>query len=552
MDAALKEHRDLSESAADIAVKGFRQIFHWPLSLLEPEGSKPIIERLARSVGEVWSDRQPDPTYEEIVYFHDFVQDFLYDNPSDKSSDHWRFKRDDIRTLKLSIGGRETCFAVDRLWLDLFSFGVAIVTLEIRSTESLTLARTQTLIDHARRAFPGYWNEGIPGLCPVSATLGNGAGEERHLVAEPEALLRNWRPAPRKRPLPRIFPWWRELAAPLRLVGEPRAPGDPDSPEWRHVLDERIPVMSWVALDTPAGMDDSQALLRVSEGDWFRLAGADEAGESAYPYNRDFLKAQAPTLFYDRFMADGRSKGTVRQAFAGYHHMLVGTGWFFENIIVKHFACHYRQMNFIAQLEFATLLTFSRRVTDLVRSRPERPDFARMLQTIRGDVLDFTHCYHFTHVSNHLQAREMNEMLRRSLDLDALRRDVDAEIQAAAEFAFASEQAAQTESQSLLTEVATLFLPGSLAAGLSGMNVVTGFSQFEGASRLSGIAELAAWTFVSYGALALFLLCQPRNGSRARQRMLPWIGGIAMAAFTVAALCGIEAVGHSSLGLLRN
>ena len=371
--------------AADIAVKGFRQIFHWPLSLLEPEGSKPRIERLAASVGKVWTARQPDPPYEEVVYFHDFVQDFLYENSDNGSPDHWRFKRDDIRTLNLEVAGRESRFEVERLWLDLFSFGVAIVTLELRSLEPLDLARTQTLIDHARRAFPGYWKDGQPGLCPSRATLNADTEDACLLVPEAEAELKAWRPGAKKRLIPRMFPWWRELARPLRLLGEPG-----DGPEWRHVLDERIPVMSWVALETPAGLSDREALLRVSRGDWFRLAGADQAGQSSSPYNCSFLETQAPTLFYDRFMPDETSDGTVRQAFAGYHHVLVGTGWFFENLVVNHFACHYRQMNFIAQLEFATLLTFSRRVTDLVRSRLDRSDFARALQTIRGDFLDFT------------------------------------------------------------------------------------------------------------------------------------------------------------------
>jgi hypothetical protein len=254
---------------------------------------------------------------------------------------------------------------------------------------------------------------------------------------------------------------------------------------------------------TAPAIGDQVALMRVTEGDWYRIAAADYAGTNAMPYHAPFLRNQREALFYDRFLPNSLTEGgTARQTFAGYHHALVGAGGFFDKLVVNHFSSHYRQMNMIAHLEFAALLTFSRRLTDLVREHDpadQADQFRAKLQSIRRDFLTFIHRYHFTDVSNHLQAREMNARLRQSMGLDGLRAEIDAEIAAASDFAATMDQTDSTRAQERLSQVAALFLPATVAIGAGGMNIIT---DLDDGQTLATAAECGMLSF--WGALAYF------------------------------------------------
>lgn len=524
--------------ADQIAVSAFRQIFHWPLSLAKPERPRDTINDIAAALGAKWEKvtARPD-AYEEGVYFHDTVQQFLYPR---ESNERQTFARYDLKELCLTIGGKAHGFKVERLTLDLFAFGAAVVTLEIVANAPGTLAEVQTIIDHGRRAFPGFWSDdGMPGYCPSAARLMIN-GTQMDMPAPPrEQMRKHWC----DRGVPQLFPWWQEIAAPLVFEGQPNSDA---RPEWRHVLDERIPVMSFISLTNPA-LTDQAAYQQISKGDWFRIAGADQAGDDTMPYNANFLDAQAERLFYDRFHLDGKTTYTTRQCFAGYHYAMVGSGSdFFDTHAQTHFSSHYRQMNFIAHLEFATLLTFSRRISDLVRTKNGTGDeiaFRNAIHTLRTELLAFTHLYTFTDVSNHLQAREMNRMLRDAMGLEALRADVQAELAAASDFAQAAETREATASQIRLTEFASLFLPASLATGFGGMNLLAGLDRDEGVTLViaPALAQFAVWVGLAYGVGALFLGLIDR-----KQRVFTWSWRISAGALALAALVWVWETRHGT------
>lgn len=481
---------DIEKAPANrIPVPHLRQIFHLPLSLFKPKDGEALKSQmngvcaaLSRDTdrwtitGDRLKETNSSVVYREAAYFHDFVRDFLYpkpsqDKPGHTTADRRCFRRADLEGSEIvfMVNGGGAPFKIIHLTIDLFSFGVAILTVELEFTgKDLRLDRAQTIIDHIRRAFPGFWfgndSASVPGLCPSGVEM-LVKGKSEKMSAGPQSEQINRLADTRSI---RLFPWWREILAPLRLEGE-----EGDAPQWRHVLDERVPVMTYLSLTEP-GKDPATTIRRISDGDWFRIAAADQAGSDPYPYNKAFLEPQARQLFYDRFLADGYTTSATRHSFAGYAYAMVGAGGFHDTHAREHFSSHYRQMNFIAHLEFAALLTFSRRLTDLVR-RDDADDtqaFRKRLQSIRKDYLDYTHQYLFTDVSNHLQAREMNAMLRASLGLSELRRDVEAELNAASDFAHAEEQTELAQSQAMLTDFATLFLPATLGAGFVGMNLL--------------------------------------------------------------------------------
>ena len=544
----MTETKETATKPADqIHVAAFRQIFHWPLSLSKPKEPEKDIDQITNNLGSPWQEVNDRPdAYEEGVYFHDVVQDFLY--PDALRKEHRTFQRKDISELSLTIGGKKRDFTVARLDLDLFRAGSAIVTLELVAKMPGTLADVELVIDHARRAFPGYWFNAeqddkkpaiwVAGLCPSDAVL-TIAGTKTPLVQAPRDEQRaHWRETGR----PMLFPWWQEIARPLVIEGQP----NPDNrPTWRHVLDERIPVMSYISL-TNSSLSDQAAYDQISEGDWHRIAAADAPGKNDMPYNAEFLRRQEPALFYDRFHHDGIITETTRHCFAGYHYAMVGSGWFFDNIARGHFSSHYRQMQFIAHLEFATLLTFSRRISDLVRDKGEKEQEAAFREDVlelRRDLLGFIHRFSFTDVSNHLQAREMNRMLRDAMGLEGLRADVQAELTAASDFAMAAEAREATRSQTRLTEFASLFLPASLGAGFAGLDLFPALDTGTEAadSFAPTLAYLSFWLFLAY-ALGWAVLW----GTKARGWVLWLSRGIAVGALGLAVMIWVWQARHGT------
>lgn len=480
-----------------IPLSQFRQILHLPLSLLDPDqagGPEAQMRRLLKQMAaHGWAparttfNDEPGPhSYEEAAYFHDFVRDFLY--AKDRDNQHYSFCRPDMidQEMVFHLGSGDVACTIKTLEIDLFTFGVAILTLELIAAAPMTLARALDLIDHGRRAFPGFWyDDTTPGLCPRAVTLG-GTRHEAEARADQVAHFR-------ANGALRLFPWWRKILAPLCLQGEKRESG---LPVWRHVLDERIPVMSFLALPDKTTYD------AISEGDWFRIASADGAGTDPMPFNGPFLREQAEAIFYDRHAPSEDSTSCTRHSFMNGHYALTGAGWFVENIIQTHFRSIYRKMHFMAILEYVALATFSRRMTRLAL-QPQN------LMTLREGYLSFSHHFRFSETSSHLQAREMNARLREMTGLDQLRADVEAELRAASDFAIVKEQRDMGRSQEALTRFATLFLPATLATGFAGMNIVADFlGQITPATPrtawLWGLAELMFWAAIAYG-IGLFV-----------------------------------------------
>jgi hypothetical protein len=283
-----------------------------------------------------------------------------------------------------------------------------------------------------------------------------------------------------------LFPWWEKILAPLVIDGTQvgTAAKKNKEPVFRQVLDERIPVMTTLSLSRGEG--SSADLEQIPDGDWFRLAAADPTGNAPYPYNPDFLEKHRDAYFYDRFHAHPNidQSGATRFLFAGYHFAAVGAGGFFDDFVTEHMRRHYRQMVFIVQLEHATLLMLSSRLSHAAKRKNlknETKNFRTEVIEIENEFLNFTHRYRFTGVSNQLQGTEIYDKLRQSMGIDRLFDDVRTELQQASEFALALEQrdatkAAENLAQGAhqLTEVATLGVVLGIVVGTIGMNALFG------------------------------------------------------------------------------
>ena len=507
--------------ADQIAVREFREILIWPLALESGDPVAATIDHLARSIeadnASPWrrihdpmDHIEPAPAntresladqaqlYAEFVYFHDFIQQFLYQKQGAATPPFYLFQRNDIHHVLVTLSdGVSLRLDIERLNLYLFSFGVAFVVIEAASCGiplqdggKLTLDTVQTFMDEFRRAYAPFWfvngETASAGYSPARVAWLDGNGEEilggPHTEPSFDQEFDKIRHCKEKERHPSLFSHWDRLLDPLCLKGMQGANKHAkNAAVWRHIVDERIPFMSYISLASVSGGEGSpEDLKRISRGDWMRLCFADRAGSDPLPYNPFFLRHFETDQCYDRFFPHAGSQNAVRHMFSGYAYCAVGAGWFCDNHLNHHFRRHYFQMALLAHMEFAALLSFSSRITRAVTALQKNGDeknayetFQNTILGIEKEFLDFTHRYRFTAVSNQVQAIELYGMWRKHLRLQDISDDLSRELKDATDFIFANDQDIQTKTGNYLNIVATIGVALGLPMAFLGMNIVT-------------------------------------------------------------------------------
>lgn len=501
--------------ANDIPVTLFRQILIWPMvlaadadtDLADPIAlSQAAVTRLTTGGGSKWKRlRDPltylDPApaaapsqqaYQEFVYFHPFVQRFLYGSARDRQDSPFQiFRRTDLAEIGATIfqGARgrliQIRLSVQRLHLYVTDTGNVMLVLELSSDdglaradlprydpesdptakpERLSLADVQALLNILRRTYPPYWDHnGLAGQCPAEVALHwtDGRGVQRFTMPDPRACAR----AIDRTRHPPVAQHWAELLAPLTVASACRDAGS-CSPVLRHVVDERIPLMALIGVEDPT---------QIRPGDWYRLAFADDPGAGAYPYGRTFLEGLGARHFYDRFW-DPEKGFATRYVQSGYCFAMVGQdNGFYRGVLLEHFRRHYFQMRLILHFHHATLLTLSDRLSQAIdrhgRDRKLR-HLRRAVHAVQLDILCFTHRYWFESVSNHVQPQELFEAWRAEVGTKRLFDQLNREAAESDRFLQTEEQAEQTKAAHRLNRVGAGVAGFVLTTGLLGMNLL--------------------------------------------------------------------------------
>lgn len=484
-------------SAAAIKLAEFRQILIWPLTIDHNEvatgdceiadlvrgeaerlGSKaaPAWQRVADPLFHLRREAGPLPSspqsrqepYAELVYFHDFVQRFLYPKPEEHAAGRTLlhlFERSDIASVRISqftgVANDTFSFEVERCNLYLFPVGVAVLAVEISTagcSRQPSLAEALYLQDGFRRCYVPYFDGEQDASGGINYEPRDVAASVEWLDAEGKAIrLRDARSEPETDPAyvfaaardftvasrePPMFRHWADLL-PLRLNRKTAA--DDTRPRWRHIVDERIPVMTYARIVEEKGEDGplrpGENLARVERGDLIRLCFADTPGPSGtLPYDEEFLENFEKENCYLRF----RSMGTLHM-FAGYCYVaLTAEGKGCPTYLVNHFRHMYFQMALISHMEMASYLAFSSRVSGTVERASLSGSlrdlkFRNSILHIQEEFLRFVHLFRFTGLSNQLQAKELYDAWRKHLRLHTLYGDVQSELESATQFLFAME-----------------------------------------------------------------------------------------------------------------
>jgi hypothetical protein len=454
----------------------FRQTLFWPLRLRFPETDKAEITEknnfatiIKKRLTHPWEpvddlyrrgmDSDKLTRYAEFVYFHPFIRRFLYGDPENGNALHI-YQRTDVKTVQITLRkGQEFTCNVDRIHLYLFDLNVTLLVMEISSTDLTELKDVENLLDQFRHAYPPYWDQNGAGHSPQTVTLFD---ENQQPLANSEYKNQeSYLNFVEKHKAIPVAHHWESLLKPFVQY-------KPDEPSklisYEQIEDERIPHMAFLAFDKPT---------LLTKGDFMRLAFADEEGSSnTFPYSTSFSKHFESKYCYDRFWESSEDLKTnpkhnwmtTRYLCCGYAFTMIGEDnpKFFTNEkegALSHFRHHYFQIGLIAHFHKAALLMLWDELAQAVANSQTQPKkFREDVDKILRKLLQFTHRYWFTEVSNQVQAKELFDMWSNHLGSRELFDRVMKEAQDAHQYLDMREQKEQTDTTTRLTVVATIGL----------------------------------------------------------------------------------------------
>ncbi len=479
-------------------VRDFREILIWPLQLRPPTIKQGWFSKLIRQLVKSgnWTARedlydrntthQESTRYAELVYFHPFVQRFIYK----KNTPVRLFVRDDINKVRAHVRyndkkediniDKHLELIVDRVHLYLFKdMEIAILTLEVSGTD-IELIEAQIFLDQFRRAYPPYWDNNRGGHCPVKVEWEDKSG---HSLAVSDYNEKDkYLNFVNKHKQPLTARHWLYLLAPLKpYYGE--GTDNNESFYFKHIVDDRIPHMCYLAFDNP---------IELTCGDFMRIGFADEPGNSyTLPYAEGFMKDFKKNYCYDRFWGyDMNCPATdwlrMRYILTGYGFTMIGPtnkqgGRNFycdaEGGALAHFRHHYFQMGLVAHFHKAALLVFLDRLSkDIEKYNESKPDqfreFYKKTRNTLGNLLLFTSRYWFPDLSNQVQGQELFHLWSKHLGTQALFNQVSKEARDVYDFLEMREQRKQTDTSVRLTVVATVGLILALLIGFFSMEII--------------------------------------------------------------------------------
>jgi hypothetical protein len=440
--ATLKRSLPVPTKSPDtIRVSIYRQILIWPLLLKEVAGSETLppsprqfdqfrseFERagwveVCMLPDHVTPKHGSEITYEEMVYFHPPVRDFLYgDGSRELSGPLVRLRRSDVLGAELTFKATERPrkFSVPRLELYLCKPLVALLVVEIVTEAGLSLAEAMAVQSYFRQVYPPYFDEhGEPGNCPFELKWLTTHGP---VVSNYQSGRQHFAEFVHQGAEPPVAHHWGWLLKDLKPY-----PGNvPHSTGlfYQQIEDDRIPGMTFLAVDKPD---------EIAEGDFDRLTFCDTSGSTAFPYAQKFLDDRRKDYLYDRFWEPTAGLLT-RYLCSGYQFVLVvKEGENLTNTLLDHYRRPYFRMGLILHFHRAALLKFADDLAEAIKllhgQHPNQEfanaEFRNRVTYIQMTFLKFRSRAWFTEVSNQLQGRELFAWWAKLLGTEAMFKHVD-------------------------------------------------------------------------------------------------------------------------------
>ncbi|MBY0507242.1 MAG: CorA family divalent cation transporter [Bryobacteraceae bacterium] len=469
--------------------------------------------------------------YQDMVFFHPFIRRVYFDSLGMQAGE-WQGEemggegesqlrfyripiepRHRVRLFASDERGRREEVAVTELRLILFANGIGILSLGLQAFD-LTASRALWINEMMRKLYPSSGRQKREGRTPSLVRLM--VGDEVVIEEDFNSCgIRNYLP-----PLSGLL---------TRLLYF----ADYENQEYEAVLDERMIVYTYVALDQrslPDGFarsDDYRMFIS-------RVLYVDHFAEG-YRYDPAFIQEQMRQQLYTRWAHQGTYYG-----FTSYSAVTVcfGERDCDDHLLQEGFLIHrmflsrYHLMALIALFYRATLLDFAER-TALVSRRLDQdfgdgklsPENIDLMDGLRSEFVIFSNYWHFDELANKDEEAEHFALFNRVFRIDPMKTEIGQEVERLNSVLNEYYQRRNTMAVNRLAMLSMILGGGAVLTGFFGMNFGAEFAQifFQPPPHAAQVhwAAMLFVTIATFGALLFGLVLIIKNWEDYRDVLLP-------------------------------
>ncbi len=403
-------------------------------------------------------------TFNESVYFYDFVKEALYDYGGDDNLlRHYEYQLGDAPTYTIDIQGENAPIVLDvsDIILNLYTTGVGILSFHFHNTkkEQSSFDKILKINEFGRRVFPQFLDieTGIQG------TKGAFLAEKITLNIGNKTITDD---------LAEAYPpksGYSERINLSRIILDILPQGLNASKSIKPILDDRMFVICWygndeLINDLSTFNEEKERYNYTQSDEWYQMLFVDK-GELTVQ-NHQMQKVLLEKHSYARWIEQQQLFGITRYSFMA---LTKGTEpW----LIPSHVTTIYYKMIELAIAQRISALNFAQKATEIAKFKGDTKDVSTKVNDLFKAYIQFQNCLYFREVTAQEQGIEMYNMMQDILRTERDVKELDQELDELNQYANMLEERKQTKAANLFALIATIFLPASLIAGILGMNTM--------------------------------------------------------------------------------
>ena len=387
--------------------------------------------------------------YNEIVYFHDFVKDSLFNTQEfEEGATSYYFEKKIIDDkFELKIEDKEPyILKLEGVNLRLFDTGVGILSFEVENYNYHQIDDILKINDYGRRVYPQFLGDNFSTEATKGAFL-------------PEYIIVNGIEE-------RFGDLYKEIKLAKYIVdilGESftLSKREKDSYFLQPIIDDRMFLLCWYGDDSFVKSTQKS----IENQDWYRYVFVD--GQDITVQDKQMHREFIDKATYRRWNNYGTFYGITRYSFM----VLSNRGFFGEKILLNHVKTIYFQMVTLLLVQRASILRFSDEITAISDVRGGEIPSVENISILYKNYLRFVNKLYFKEVTAQDQGIELYD---KAIDILNIKRDIEdlrQEIGSLNSYAFLEQEREEKEQMNQLTRLGTFLIPPTLVAGFFGMNV---------------------------------------------------------------------------------
>ncbi len=428
------------------------------------------------------NNQELDDLYNERNYFYEFVHEALYDNGSNGSLIR-HYERNDPK--RGGVVYRITCdggnlyeLRVKAINLNLYSTGVGVLSFFMENDRYPDPEAVLNINQYGRRVFPPFIKD-VENRSLIAQKL-EFIGLHGRETAYCEDFSRYNNKTPHNKPADFITDMIHEVATNIQL---------------KPVIDDRMFVLSWYKNDEWAnqfcgeGYEDF-----IMSNNWYEFLFVDKPNDMSCQ-NTEMQKALIKDSTYERWQKGCSLYGVSR------YSLVFATNTTCPPFLLQYFETEYARMSELVLAQKASILRFSAEVTN-ISNLENTKGLSLKLSSLYKEYIRFVNKIHFREVSAQDQGIEMYEKLYKLLRINEHVEKLDKEIEELYNYVTLREDRRVNNTVSLLTWIATIFVPITVVAAIFGMSNTA----LNGCGGLSRWFNIWSYQFLTMAVVTLIVI----------------------------------------------